>query len=95
MKVVIATTIDVDAEAWAAEFGVLPIEVRQDVKTYFAGLVDDQLARLGLESTYRSEVRQTFRALSDEALAYQSSIIVGGVDREECDREVARRGLSR
>lgn len=41
---------------------------------------------------YRAEIRRTFQAFSDEALAYQDARIVGGIDREECDREKARRG---
>lgn len=41
---------------------------------------------------YRLEVRRTFQAMSDEALRFQSARIVGGVDREEVDREIARRG---
>jgi hypothetical protein len=42
-------------------------------------------------SEYRRLVRDTFRKMSDRALAYQSSVIVGGIDREEVDREIARR----
>lgn len=40
---------------------------------------------------YREEVRKTFQSMSDQALAFQSARIVGGIDREEVDREMARR----
>jgi hypothetical protein len=40
---------------------------------------------------YRQQVRETMQAFSDQALAFQDSIIRGGIDREECDREIARR----
>ena len=43
---------------------------------------------------YRQQVRQTMQAFSDEALAYQDRIIIGGIDREECDREIERRMLN-
>lgn len=43
------------------------------------------------ELRYRLQVRGTFESMSDEALAFQSSVIVGGIDREEVDREIARR----
>jgi hypothetical protein len=43
--------------------------------------------------SYRDQIRRTFKAFSDAALAFQSERIIGGVDREECDRELARRGL--
>ena len=40
---------------------------------------------------YRAEVRETFQKMSDEALAFQSSVIIGGIDREEVDREMEMR----
>lgn len=40
---------------------------------------------------YRLQVRETFQRFSDQALAFQSSIIRGGIDRQECDRELERR----
>lgn len=40
---------------------------------------------------YRAQVRETFKRLSDKALGYQDAVIRGGIDREECDREIARR----
>lgn len=40
---------------------------------------------------YRERIRETMQAFSDEALAFQDIRIVGGIDREECDREIARR----
>ncbi len=43
------------------------------------------------EKSYRESVRETMRAFSDEALAFQSSVIVGGIDRQECDLEIRRR----
>lgn len=44
--------------------------------------------------TYRAQVRRTMQAFSDEALAYQAGIIVGGIDREELERELERRSTS-
>lgn len=40
---------------------------------------------------YRSEIRHTLQGMSDKALAYQALVIVGGIDREELEREQARR----
>ncbi len=42
-------------------------------------------------AAYRLQVRETMGYFSDQALRYQSSIIRGGIDREECDREIVRR----
>ena len=42
-------------------------------------------------AAYRAEVRETMRQFSDAALAYQDARIIGGIDREECNREMARR----
>jgi hypothetical protein len=42
-------------------------------------------------AAYRAQVRETMQRFSDQALAYQDSIIRGGIDREECDRELRRR----
>jgi hypothetical protein len=40
---------------------------------------------------YRQEVRKTFQSMSDQALQFQDMRIVGGIDREEIDREINRR----
>jgi hypothetical protein len=42
-------------------------------------------------ATYRAQVRETFGQMSDEALVFQNSIIVGGIDAEEVERELNRR----
>ena len=42
-------------------------------------------------AAYRQQVRETFQKFSDQALAFQNARIIGGIDREECDRELARR----
>lgn len=42
---------------------------------------------------YREQARRTFQQFSDQALLFQDTIIRGGIDREECDRELNRRGL--
>jgi hypothetical protein len=34
MKVRISFTIDIDADAWAAEYGIDPKDVRKDVQSY-------------------------------------------------------------
>lgn len=49
MKVKVEVTLDVDAEAWASEFGTAPEDVRADVKTYFQGTCTEQLEVLGLK----------------------------------------------
>ncbi len=40
---------------------------------------------------YRMQTRRTMQLFSDQALRLQDSIIRGGVDREECDREITLR----
>lgn len=52
-------------------------------------LVDEQPA--DPHAAYRESVRRTFRAMSPAALAYQSTVVVGGIDREELEAEAARR----
>lgn len=41
--------------------------------------------------TYRANVRRTFRMMSEQALAFQAGVIVGGIDREELEAELDRR----
>lgn len=48
MKVAVNVTVEVDAEAWATEFGVERDEVRADVKVYMQGLCEQQVETLGL-----------------------------------------------
>ena len=52
-------------------------------------LVDEQPA--DPQADYRERVRRTFRGMSPAALAYQSTVVVGGIDREELEAEAARR----
>ena len=40
---------------------------------------------------YAQQVRETLQQMSDEALAFQNTVVHGGVDRVELDRELARR----
>ena len=40
---------------------------------------------------YRAKIRASFGRMSDQALAFQSRVIRGGIDREEVDREINRR----
>lgn len=40
---------------------------------------------------YRASIRRTFQSMSVQALDFQSARIVGGIDREEVDREIGRR----
>lgn len=40
---------------------------------------------------YREEVRKTFQSMSDQALSFQDSVVRGGIDRQELDREINRR----
>ncbi len=44
-----------------------------------------------LRDKYRLQIRKTFQGFTDEALLYQDARIAGGIDREECDREIDRR----
>lgn len=43
-----ASTVLVDVEAWATEYGISQDKVRDDVKTYFAQWAASQLENLGL-----------------------------------------------
>jgi len=54
-------------------------------------MIDWKAAEAERQKAYRAQVRKTFQAFSDQALEFQSARIVGGIDREECDRELARR----
>lgn len=49
----------------------------------------------GDHAEYRAQARKTMQAFSDQALEFQSARIVGGIDREECDREMLRRWQSK
>ncbi len=42
-------------------------------------------------NTYRATVRATFQGMSDQALAFQDEVVIGGIDREELKRELVRR----
>lgn len=53
---------------------------------------DPQQQRL---DAYRKQIRRTCQAMSDQALMYQNSVTRGGIDREEVDREIARRRADR
>lgn len=48
MKVTVKVTVDVDADAWAAEYGILKSEVREDVHDLVIHAVQGHLAGLGL-----------------------------------------------
>lgn len=49
MKIRIIQTIEVDPEKWAREFDIDQDQVREDVRSYFAGWIQDQVAVLGME----------------------------------------------
>lgn len=68
---------------------------RGEVRWYAVGepIVGEPAPDTPRVAAYRAEVRRTMRAFSDEALRFQDSVIIGGIDREECNRELARRGL--
>lgn len=52
MKVKINFTVDIDAEAWAREYGVPMNEVRTDVNRYVShGMYDHLYRELGMEKT--------------------------------------------
>jgi hypothetical protein len=48
MKVRLVTTVHVDPVKWAYEYGILPDEVREDVKGYFATMAQEKVNALGL-----------------------------------------------
>jgi hypothetical protein len=48
VKVRVALTVDIDTEAWEADFGVERTELRADVQEYVHHMVQDQLRQLGL-----------------------------------------------
>lgn len=48
MKVRVAFTVEVDAQAWADEYGVEVDAVREDVRSYVASSVREHLSDLGL-----------------------------------------------
>lgn len=43
---------------------------------------------------YRREVRETMKAMSDEALRFQARHVIGGIDREELEREMRARRIT-
>lgn len=47
--------------------------------------------RTDRNSNYRAQVASTFQRMSDQALDFQDSVVVGGIDREELDKEITNR----
>ena len=47
--------------------------------------MDEKMAK------YRQQARETFQKMSDQALFFQNTVVRGGIDREELDREMNRR----
>lgn len=47
-RVRVTISVDIDTEAWIANYGVAPGEVRSDVKTYVEGTVIEQLRHVGV-----------------------------------------------
>lgn len=48
MKVRFEITLDIDADAWASEYGLSRDEVREDVRAYLTSGVTDWLGQQGL-----------------------------------------------
>lgn len=48
MKVTVKVTVDVDADVWAAEYGILKSEVREDVHALVSEAIYQHLDNLGL-----------------------------------------------
>lgn len=48
VRVRMCVTVDVDAEAWALEYGVPVSDVREDVRAYMSVLVWERVRELGL-----------------------------------------------
>lgn len=51
MKVRISFSVDIDPEAWILNYGCDPKDVREDVKSYVAYGVQDQLESIGVLSS--------------------------------------------
>jgi hypothetical protein len=51
MKVRVSFTVDINADAWATEYGIEPSGVRDDVKQYVEFMAEGHLERLGLLKT--------------------------------------------
>ena len=51
MKIKVDVTLDIDAKAWADEYGLDHQDVRADVKQYVELLVREQILTLGLLNT--------------------------------------------
>ena len=48
MKIKVTLTVDIDPEAWVANYGCEKSEVREDVKVYIAETVSGQLDLVGV-----------------------------------------------
>lgn len=88
------------AEDWSNEVhwsngdspvGELELVTRENAPPVGAGTSAARRERDRLENEYRENVRTTFRAMSDTALAYQAGVVVGGIDLEELNAELLRR----
>lgn len=51
MKVTVTIKLDIDAEAWATEYGLDPSEVVRDVKRHVTNNVTGHISGLGLLKT--------------------------------------------
>ena len=48
LKVRVVTTVEIDAESWAMEYGCEPSEVRADVQRHLSDSMRQQVETLGL-----------------------------------------------
>jgi hypothetical protein len=48
MKVTVTIKLDIDEGSWMANFGTNPKEVRQDIKTFVFGSIQEQLELSGI-----------------------------------------------
>ena len=50
LKVKFTVTLNVDADAWEANYGLEGITIREDIKNYFIGLCQQQLESIGCQA---------------------------------------------
>lgn len=61
MKIQILHTVDIDPEAWDLNYGTGPDlhAIRQDVRRYLAGLMEDQIDVIGVRAATATTTKGT------------------------------------
>jgi hypothetical protein len=70
MKIPIEVVVDVDVAAWAERFEVAPMKVEPSVQEHFAGLVHEELRKLGLDVPLDSSADPGVRVFRDDDAGY-------------------------